>query len=320
MSEGLRPSPRRAQLYGSPLPARYRSAARFARGDCKRERSVFLQGPRGVVYDAPRMTARVAIALVLVVACAGVARPETAREILDRRKALDDGPRRWTDRHQKMKLTIFDRRGGERIREMDIYDRREPGDEQKTILFFLAPAEVKGTGFLAFTHKGRPADQWLYLPELQRVRQITARTRNESFMGTDLSYHDLDLVQEMTGWTEADAKSSLRAEESVEGTPTHVIELAPQREDIGYEKIVLWLGKDDLVPRQLEFWEKGSEPKKRMKQGEIRSIGAIPVAHRSEVATPAAGSRTVIEIADVQFEQKVDPDLFSQRYLERGGR
>jgi hypothetical protein len=55
---------------------------------------------------------------------------------------------------------------------------------------------VKGTGFLAFTHKGRPADQWLYLPELKRVRQITARRRKESFVGTDLSYHDLDLIQE----------------------------------------------------------------------------------------------------------------------------
>jgi hypothetical protein len=73
-----------------------------------------------------------------------------------------------------------------------------PGDPraQKAILFFLAPAEVKGTGFLAFTHKGRPADQWLYLPELKRVRQITARRRKESFVGTDLSYHDLDLIQE----------------------------------------------------------------------------------------------------------------------------
>src|SRR5436853_4739390 len=162
-----------------------------------------------------RMVRRVAI-LVLLGALVTPALAETAREILDRRKALDDTTRHWDDRHQKMKLTIYDKRGGERVREMDIYDRREPGDEQKTILFFLAPAEVKGTGFLAFTHKGRAADQWLYLPELQRVRQITARTRNESFMGTDLSYHDLDIVQEMVSWAEGDARSSLRGEESLD--------------------------------------------------------------------------------------------------------
>ena len=104
-----------------------------------------------------------------------------------------------------------------------------------------------------------------------------------------------------------------------DGTATHVIELAPQREDIGYKKIVVWLGKDDLVPRQLEFWEDGAEPKKRLKQGDVHTVGAIPVAQHVEVATPAAGSRTVIEISDVQFNKKLDPELFSQRYLERGG-
>jgi len=221
--------------------------------------------------------------LLLALAFAGAVRgAETARQILDRRKALDDTTRHWNDRHQKMKLTIVDRRGGERVRELDLFDRREPGDEQKTILFFLAPAEVKGTGFLAFTHKGRPADQWLYLPELQR--------------------------------------SSLRGEETVDGTPTYAIELVPRREDIGYRKLVLWLGREDLLPHRLEFYEDGSEPRKRMTQGDVRSIGAIPVAHHIEVATPAAGSHTVIEIADVQFNQKLDPELFSQRYLERGGR
>src|SRR5947209_16073551 len=122
------------------------------------------------------MRMRLAVPFVLLIALAGAARAaETARQILDRRKALDDTTRHWDDRHQKMKLTIADRRGGERVRELELFDRREPGDEQKTILFFLAPAEVKGTGFLAFTHKGRPADQWLNLPARPRGPPPTAR-------------------------------------------------------------------------------------------------------------------------------------------------
>src|SRR5881409_898793 len=246
------------------------------------------------------MRTRLAVPFVLLIALAGAARAaETAREILDRRKALDDTTRHWDDRHQKVKLTIVGR-GGDRVREIELFDRREPGDEQKTILFFLAPA-----------HKGRPADQWLYLPELQRVRQITARTRNESLMGTDLSYHDLDLIQEMTSWSEEDARSSLRGEETVDGTPTWAIEEVPQREDIGYKKIVVWLGRDDLVPRRLELYEDATEPKKRIAQSDVKSIGAIPVAHHVEVATPGTGSHTVIEITDVQFNQKLDPDLFT---------
>jgi len=59
-----------------------------------------------VVYDAKPMLTRVVV--VLLLAAVVPARGETAREILDRRKALDDGARHWTDRHQKMKLTIYD--------------------------------------------------------------------------------------------------------------------------------------------------------------------------------------------------------------------
>jgi outer membrane lipoprotein-sorting protein len=276
---------------------------------------------RRLIYDAGRMRLR-AFAVLLVLAALGTAAAagETARQILDRRKALEDGPRHWNDRQERMKFLIVDRRGGERVRELDIYERRYPADEQKTILFFLAPAEVKGTGFLAFTHKGRPADQWLYLPELKRVRQITARTRNESFVGTDLSYHDLDIIQEMTSWTEDDAASSLKGEETVDGTATHVIELDPKREDIAYERIVLWLGRDDLVPRRLEFFADAAEPKKRIVQSEIKPVGQIPVAHRVEATTLASGTKTVIAISEVKFNQALEDDLFTQRYLERGER
>jgi hypothetical protein len=267
----------------------------------------------------PTMTRRAITLVLLALALAAApAAGETARQILDRRKALDDTTRRWDDRHQHMKLRIVDRRGGERLRELEVYEARYPDDEHKTILFFLAPAEVKGTGFLAFTHKGRPADQWLYLPELKRVRQITARARNESFVGTDLSYHDLDLIQEMTSWSEEDARSSLVREEPVDGTSAYVIEETPVREDIGYARILLWLGREDLVPRKLEFYGEASEPQKRIVQDEVRPVGAIPVAHRITVETPAAGSHTVIDVSDVRFNQGLRADQFSQRYLEQG--
>ena len=244
---------------------------------------------------------------------------DTARQILDRAKQLDDTTRHWNDRHQKMKLVITDRRG-ERIREFELYDRKYPGDEQKTIVFFIAPADVKGTAFLAFTHKGKSAEQWLYAPELQRVRSITASIRNESFVGSDLSYHDLDLITELPTWTEADARAALRGEEPIDGVPCHVIELTPQRADIGYRKIVTWLDKEDLLGRQIEFWGDGAAPNKRIRQRDIRPVGAIPVAHEILVETPAANTNTVIHVSDVAFNQGLEDDLFVQRALERGER
>jgi outer membrane lipoprotein-sorting protein len=265
--------------------------------------------------------ARAIVAGVLLLGVAHAAQgAETARQILDRRKALDDTTRKWTDRQEQLSMSIRDARGGERQRVLRLYERRAPGDERQTIVFFESPAEVKGTGLLALTHKGRAAEQWLYLPELKRVRQISPRSRTESFVGTDLSYQDLDIIQEMSGWSEEDARSSLRGEETVDGVATYVIELVPQREDIGYEKIVLWLGRDDLMPRRLEFYADGSEPVKRIVQRDVRDVGAIPLARSTTVETPAKGSRTEITSSDAGFDLGLEDDLFTQRALERGAR
>lgn len=268
-----------------------------------------------------RTVTRTRCLLVLLLAAAlsaAEARAETAREILDRRQALEDGPRKWTDREERLSLVIQDGRGGERARELTRYERRTPGKATNSLVFFHAPAEVKGTGFLSLGHQDKPADQWLYLPELRRVRQITTRARGESFVGTDLTYADLDMIAEMTRWSEEDARSSLRGEETVEGAASWVIELRRQREDIPYGKIVLWLAKDDLVPRQLELYGEGSEPAKRIKQRDIRLVGAVPIPHEVEVTTLAKGSRTVVKTSAVKLDPGLADDLFTQRALERG--
>jgi hypothetical protein len=270
-----------------------------------------------------------AVLLVAPTALAG----ETARQILDRRKELEDTTRHWSDRYQKMRFVIRDGRG-ERERQLEVYERRYGKDDQKAIVFFHAPPEVRGTAFLAFTYKNRPADQWLYLPALKRTRQITAQTRNQRFVGSDLTYNDLDLLAQMPSWTEEDAKSSLRGEESLDGVACHVIELIPRRKDIGYGRIVLWLGRDDLMTRQVELHEGDSGgwlggmlgndrselPKKRIVQRDIRPVGQIPFAHTIEVRSAPTDTSTLVEISEVRFNQGLDDDLFTRRALERGGK
>ena len=256
--------------------------------------------------------------LGLVVLTPVVHGAETARAILDRRKALDDTTRHWTDRQQRMRFVILAGSGGERRRELSVYERRYAEDEIKSVVFFHAPAEVKGTALLAFTHKGRQGEQWLYLPALARVRVISGSARREKFVGTDLTYHDLDLIQEMGSWTEEDATSKLLGDGEVGGTAVHNIELSPRREDIGYQKIVLGLGRDDLVPRRIDFYEDGNGPTKQITQSDVRAEGPIPVAHKIEVQTPAAKSSTTIEVSEVKFDQRLKDDLFTQRTLERG--
>lgn len=273
------------------------------------------------------------IVALVVVALSGVgaAAGPTAREILDRQHALDNGPRHWSDRHQALEVEVRAQPREPRHLSVDVFDRKYPNSQQKTMAYFSAPSSVKGTAFLAITRPDGPGDQWLYLPEARRARRIGGEARKQGFVGTDLSYHDLDLLSAIPSWTEADAASTLRGSETVDGVTCDVIELKPQRADVGYQRIVLWVGRDDLVTRRVELYETepssgwfglGSStpatPTRRIRQSDIRLVGSIPVPHRVEVETPGAGSTTTLTFTTVRFDQGLPDELFTQPALEWG--
>src|SRR5262245_5136739 len=92
------------------------------------------------------LVAVVVLALVLTAARQG---DETARQILDRQRALEDGARHWSDRHQQLRMEVIDPRRERREMAVDLFDKRFPAREQRTMAYFSAPDAVKGTAFLA---------------------------------------------------------------------------------------------------------------------------------------------------------------------------
>lgn len=247
------------------------------------------------------------------------ARAESAREMLDQVKAVNDA-REPKDTAQKLKMTLVDSRGGERIRDIEIYAKDYGHRTGKAITFFLSPPEVKGVGFLAWSYPDKDDDQWLYLPELKRVRQITANTRKQSFQGSDFSYQDLELFDDIRDWTEADATSKLVKEsDAVEGVACAVIELAPQGKDLDYVRLVVWLDRKDSVVRKVEFYDKKDGALlKTLALSDFKTIDGVPTPHRMEMASVKKGTKTLMELSEVRYNRGLSDEIFTQRYLERG--
>lgn len=260
---------------------------------------------------------RIVLALAVAFAAGPAPAAPTARELLDRARQLDDTTRKWTDRTQDMRLTIHDAGGKQRLRDLKVLTRRD-GDDEKSISFFSAPPEVKGTAFLQWTHQGRDDEQWLYLPEFRRTRQISARLRDENFVGTDFTYRDLEILAEIARWSEEDAPATMKGEETIDGAACWRIELEPQQEGSPYARIVLWLDQQKLVARKLEFHDAEGVHLKTLALRDIRDVGAIPTAHRLEMQTLTKGSRTAVELPSVAYDSGLADDLFTQRQLERG--
>jgi len=262
---------------------------------------------------------RLLVCLAVLAAAGSLARAETAREMLDQAKSVNDA-REPKDVSQKMKMTLVDSRGGERVRDIEIYSKSFGHRTRKAITFFLSPPEVKGVGFLAWSYPDKDDDQWLYLPELKRVRQISTNTRKQSFQGSDFSYEDLQLFDEIRDWTEKDATSKLVKEgEVVDGVACVVIELTPQGKDYQYSRFVVWLDRKDSTFRKVEFYDKsdGAVLKTLLLTG-FQPIDNLPTPHRIEMANAKKNTKTVMEISEVRYNKGLADDVFTERTLERG--
>ena len=240
----------------------------------------------------------------------------SAPELLERARALDRTTRAWKDRRQHLALSIRDARGGERKRELVMKTLRGAGGEDKTITVFVSPPEVRGTAFLQFAHKDRDAEQWLWLPALGRSRQISSGAKDESFVGTDFSYRDLELLTDVIEWSEDDAPSRLLGSETVDGREAVRIERVPRRKDVGYRRIVILLETPELVLRRMDLFGDEEVPRKILRLDDVKTVGAVPTAGRLEMSRPATGTRTVVDVSDVKYDQGLPASSFTQSALE----
>ena len=64
--------------------------------------------------------------------------------------------------------------------------------EYKEFTGFQAPFDIRGTAFIVFRYEDplRADDGWAYIPNLRRVRRISAEVKSDSMMGTDHTIED----------------------------------------------------------------------------------------------------------------------------------
>jgi hypothetical protein len=109
-----------------------------------------------------------------------------AREVYEE---LDRRQRAVVYETATLRMRIVDARGRTRNRELQTWSYNE-GDLSRSLVRFLAPADVRGTGLLTLS-EGDTEVQRLFLPALNRVQVIAGNQRSDRFMGSDFTYEDL---------------------------------------------------------------------------------------------------------------------------------
>ena len=159
-----------------------------------------------------------------------------ARSILERQKELHDAPHEFV----RLEMTLVDRRGRERTRELRVWNRQDDAGRTRTLLKFASPPDIRNTGVLTWEQQPPQADdQWLFLPAGNALKRIAGGGKKNQFMGTDLAFVDLrpenlDLHQ-----------YRLESEEACGEGRCWVIEALPrddrEKRDSGYSRRRLWV-------------------------------------------------------------------------------
>jgi len=240
----------------------------------------------------------------------------TAQEIAQKVSDRDEGDNITSN----MKMILIDKNKNQRIRDLQVYTK-ERGTDTLKLMFFLTPADVKNTAFLTYDYEDsdRDDDQWLYLPELQKVKRIASSDKSSSFMGSDFTYSD------MTSRNVSDYTYKIMKEPTVRGHKTWQLLVTPKTDktiaETGYTKSIMFVRQDNFVPIQALNYIKQGKKLKYMIVNDLKLVDGVWTVMEMQMTTKKGKKtlhKSVFKFSNVKYNQDLDESLFTTRTLERG--
>jgi outer membrane lipoprotein-sorting protein len=248
------------------------------------------------------------IVMVCALGASASAADMTAYDIVKKSEDLLDQAK---DSKTDMLMALLNKKGEKRERTLNAFVKRYGNNKSKSIVFFKSPADVKGTSFLVWTDEHKQDKQWLYLPALQRVRQISASGKGESFMGTELTFYDMG-SHDIDDYT----YKTLR-EEKYNNEACWVIEALPKKVEF-YSKVVVWIRKGNYIPAKADFYDTKGQYEKEGIFADVKNIQGINTPTHIEMHNKLNGRSTVIDLSNIVYDSGLKDDIFTERYMTRG--
>src|SRR4030043_896397 len=226
---------------------------------------------------------------------------DVAQKVFDR----DHGK----DSYAKTEMTLIDKKGNTRVREM-ISQRKKFGELEKSLIRFTSPADIEGTGFLSWENKDRDDDQFLYLPALRRVRRIVTSQKDMGFVNTDFTYEDLQRRK-----VEND-QHRLLGEGKIKDWQCWILESIPKKEsDSQYGKFVSWVVKEIYVPIKVEFYDKKGQMAKRYVVEKLQKIDGIWTEMELVMHDLKNNHETKLKVKETRYNKGISGQVFTTKYL-----
>jgi len=225
----------------------------------------------------------------------------------------------WVDSKVDAKMILENKQGerSERNMRLKALEVISETDGDKSLTYFLSPADVQGTALLSFTHFKTPDDQWLFLPALKRVKRIASANKSGSFVGSEFAFEDL-LAQEVPRFTYKYLRDEACPTDEAKGLQCFVNERFPAYENSGYTRQISWIDKRDYQVRKLDFYDRKSELSKTlMFTGYRQYLSKYWRAHTLTMENHQTAKKTTLSFGNFELNAKVDQSEFDPDALAR---
>lgn len=250
------------------------------------------------------------LGLLPALAAAGVedARPPTAESILTQAFA-----RRYdADVSSEIELVMRNRAGQERRRRFQAMSKLID-DRMHSLGRLVWPSHLRGMTILTIETDERGHDAFVYLPSLDKVRRITTAQKGDSFLGSDITYEDLERRRS------EDFELGPLESDSLDGEPVWVIR-AQSRRPLNYAYAVFWVAHSDLAILRTEYFRRGQSEPFRVLDAPRASIVRLDghvLPTRLVVHNHVRGTITEVTFEGLKLDPGIDPRLFSETTLQQ---
>lgn len=275
------------------------------------------------------MRIRLVTALLLIVAFASAAFPETPEEMGARLMKMNDDRAVFEKIKAKGKLVIYNSSGVVRftkILQVGIYTANmgTPQFCEKYLAYIMAPADDQGNSFLMYHYKIQDDVKWAYLKGIRKAKKVTGADKKLSFFGSDFTNGETGKPNYLE-WTYkylGDEKMTFKGK----SFDCYKIESLPKNKTIqseqGCGRRVSFIEKKTFMTLQLDLYDENLIKVKELKLMSFTTgtnVRGQKVYYESalQMNNVKTGTKTDLIFSELKFENESNlrTDIFTEQYL-----
>ena len=211
-----------------------------------------------------------------------------------------------------IELVMRNESGRERTRRFRVISKVIDG-RTHSIGRLVWPNYLRGMTILTIEALDRTHDTFVYLPSVGKVRRISTAQRGDSFLGSDVTYEDLERRRV------SEYRIDGMDDREFQGEAVFEIHASPKR-DMSYDAVIFVVSAEDHAILETRYFRAPQTQPLRVvsapREFMVEKKGHV-LPTRMRVRYPSRGTTTEVVFSGIVVDPELDPQLFSIKTLEQ---